>query len=154
MDKVKYLLSPQYFPEEPMASSSYEEMLRRALTLLPKKPVKSERFMIPSADTVIVGNRTIIRNFKTIASTLNRKPEHLLRFLCKEAGSAGSLRDDMAEIHGKFSRSQVNRFIRRYVQSYVICPVCKRPDTHLEKHERILYIVCDACGARSPVITR
>jgi len=154
LDKVKYLLTPQYFLGKPMASSGYEEMLRRALKLLPKKPVKSERLTIPSADIVIVGNRTIIRNFKTIASTLNRKPEQLLRFLCKEAGSAGSLRDDIAEIHGRFSRSQVNRFIRRYVQSYVICPVCKRPDTHLEKHERILYIVCDACGARSPVITR
>lgn len=103
---------------------------------------------------MVIGNRTIIRNLKSIASALNRKPKHLLKFICKEAGSAGSLKDDTAEIHGRFTRARIDRFIQRYVRGYVICPVCRRPDTHLEKQDRILYMVCDACGAKSPVIMR
>ena len=34
-----------------------------------------------------------------------------------------------------------------YVQTYVICQECRRPDTHLVKKDRTLLIRCDACGA-------
>jgi len=137
-----------------MASANYEDMLKRALSSLPRRPLQSERLKIPSVDIVVVGNRTLIRNFKEIASILNREPEHLLKFLCKEDGSAGTLREDMAEIHGKFDKATLNKLIERYVQNFVLCRVCMRPDTHLKKYGRFLYIECDACGASSPVMTR
>ncbi|MBS7612663.1 translation initiation factor IF-2 subunit beta [Candidatus Bathyarchaeota archaeon] len=137
-----------------MTSVSYEDMLKRALSSLPRKPLQSERLKIPSADVIVVGNRTLVRNFREIASIINRDPEHLLKFLCKEAGSAGTLKDDIAEIHGRFDRSTLNKLIERYVQNFVLCKVCMRPDTHLKKYGRFLYIECDACGASSPIISR
>lgn len=151
--KVKVVVNTYFFLGA-MVSVNYEDMLKRALSSLPRKPLQSERLKIPSVDVIVVGNRTLLRNFREIASIINRDPEHLLKFLCKEAGSAGALKDDIAEIHGKFDRTTLNKLIERYVQNFVLCKVCMRPDTHLKKYGRFLYIECDACGASSPVISR
>ncbi|MCD6263176.1 translation initiation factor IF-2, partial [Candidatus Bathyarchaeota archaeon] len=38
-----------------------------------------------------------------------------------------------------------------YTKRYVICPVCKRPDTRIVKEKRLAFLVCEACGARSSI---
>ncbi|MEM2273205.1 MAG: hypothetical protein QXX56_03185, partial [Candidatus Bathyarchaeia archaeon] len=34
---------------------------------------------------------------------------------------------------------------------FVNCPICKRPDTKIIKEKRFNFLVCEACGAKSPV---
>jgi translation initiation factor 2 subunit 2 len=36
-----------------------------------------------------------------------------------------------------------------YVKDYLECPTCKSPDTKIEKENRISFLVCEACGAKS-----
>jgi translation initiation factor 2 subunit 2 len=47
----------------------------------------------------------------------------------------------------------MNRLLNIYTQRFVICPVCKRPDTKMDRQERYTFLTCEACGARSPVST-
>ena len=128
----------------------YLALLDRALSQVPSKPTSSERFQIPKAKVVIVGNRTVIQNFKEITSTLNRQPEQFFDFLLHELGTAGTIEDVRAVLHGKFSKERIDSLIEVYTKLYVICPVCKGVDTVLRKEGRVLMIHCTACGAVSP----
>ncbi len=128
----------------------YLALLDRALSQVPAKPTSGERFQMPKAKVMIIGNRTIIQNFKEITSTLNRQPEQFFNFLLHELGTAGSIEDTRAVLHGKFSKEKVDSLIEVYTKLYVICPVCKGVDTVLRKEGRVLMIHCAACGAISP----
>jgi len=100
------------------------------------------------------GKATVLENFGTIAGVLNRDPDHLLKFLLRELGTAGKLDGPRAVFQGKFSGSTVTEHINAYVKEYVICGECGRPDTHLVKSDRLLMIKCDACGAHRPAKRR
>ncbi|MEM0232807.1 MAG: translation initiation factor IF-2 subunit beta [Candidatus Nezhaarchaeales archaeon] len=128
----------------------YLALLERALSQVPAKPSATGRFQVPKAKAITMGNRTIIQNFKEIVSTLNRQPEQFFNFLLHELGTAGTLDDTRAILHGKFSKEKIDGLIDVYTKLYVICPVCKGVDTTLRKEGRVLMIHCTACGAISP----
>ena len=94
---------------------------------------------------------SIISNFKEIADILDRDPQHILKFLTREMATAATFHDSRAIFSGKFKRDSFQRLLERYLQNYVICPVCKRPDTKIAKDKRLIFLDCNACGARSSV---
>ncbi|MDH5779514.1 MAG: translation initiation factor IF-2 subunit beta [Candidatus Bathyarchaeota archaeon] len=134
-----------------MMKMDYEELLKRARSQLPSKVFEHKRFEIPMPRSFVIGMRTIIHNFKEISDTLNRDPQHLLKFLSKEMATAGTLEGARAIFKGKFGRNTVERLIKRYAEEFVTCPVCKRPDTKIMKEKRLYFLICEACGARSSI---
>jgi len=129
----------------------YETLLKRARSQLPEITSKRERLEIPSLHYTVVGMRTIIHNFKEIAETLNRDPQHILKFLTGELATAAIMQESRVIFQGKFPRETVERLLQRYMETFVICPVCKRPDTKIVKEKRLSFLVCEACGAKSSV---
>lgn len=132
-----------------MSELTYEQLLNRALRQIPAKQLKYERFEIPKAEVIVEGNKTIITNFKEIHTKLNREPKHIAKFIMKEVGSAGDIDDLRLILHGKFSKQTINKAIEEYTKLYVICPVCGKADTFIRRGERLIYLVCGACGASS-----
>ena len=129
----------------------YNEMLERARKNLPEKVLKKERFEIPKVRGHIQGNRTVISNFREIANTLHREPEHLLKFVLRELAAPGELHKGAVIIGRKVSASQVNEKIQKYAKIFVFCPACGKPDTKLIKEGNFVFIKCMACGARKSV---
>ena|SRR6267143_480550 len=132
---------------------TYETLLDRAMANITNRDSSGERFEIPIASVSVIGARTIIHNFAEIVDRLNRDPQHVLKYLAKEMATAGSFEGGKGYFQGRFSRDTVNRLIGVYSNRFVICPVCKRPDTRVEKKERLSFLVCEACGARSSILT-
>ena len=132
-------------------TKEYGKLLERAKKLLPEETRKFERLELPRPICTIVGNRTILQNFKEICTSINRDQQHVLRFLSREMATASSISGSRATFQGKFSEEALKKLLDRYVQEFVICPVCSRPDTKMDKQERILLLVCEACGAKSPL---
>jgi translation initiation factor 2 subunit 2 len=130
---------------------NYEELLKRACEQMPEVSLKRERLEMPRLLITTIGMRTIISNFKEVADTLNRDPQHILKFLTREMATAATYHDSRAIFQGKFQRDSFERLLQRYMESFVICPVCKRPDTRIVKEKRLSFLVCNACGARSSV---
>jgi translation initiation factor 2 subunit 2 len=129
---------------------SYKELLERAQQRLPHEKGSGERFEIPKIRLFVVGRtRSIINNFKEISDTLNRDPRHLLKFLTNEMATAATLEETRATFQGKFTKDTLDRLLNTYIENFVICPVCKRPDTKITKEKRFFFLVCEACGARS-----
>ena len=130
---------------------SYEELLKRARSQFPEVVSKRERLELPRTSLSVIGMRTVVHNFKEVAEALNRDPRHLLKFLTREMATAATMQETRVIFQGKFSRETLERLIRRYMESFVICPVCKRPDTKIVKEKRLSFLVCEACGAKSSV---
>lgn len=133
--------------------SDYDKLLDRAIDQLPQKVFETTRFTVPKAYSVIQGNRTIIQNFKEIAEALNRDPQHLLKFLLRELGTAGNLEGGRAIMQGKFTHYLINDRIDDYVKRYIMCHECNRPDTKIVREDRIFLLKCEACGAKAPLRT-
>jgi translation initiation factor 2 subunit 2 len=132
-------------------SFSYEELLDRACSKLPQTIEKHERLEIPRVRSSIIGMRTVFYNFREITEMLNRNPAHLMKFLTREMATAATLKETHVIFQGKFSTETLERLIGRYVERYVICPVCKRPDTRIVKEKRLSFLICEACGAKSSI---
>jgi len=133
-------------------SEDYIKLLDRLSVKLPKKSSSGERFVMPIPSCTNVGNKTYILNFNEIAEKLNRDPNHLLKFLSKEMATSGIILGSKVFFQGRFSESTIKRLIEIYVNRFVICPICKRPDTKLSKEGKFLFLICEACGAKSSVL--
>jgi len=129
-------------------------MLKKARKELPEISSKKERFEIPKVIGHIQGNKTIISNFNQIADVIQRNPEHLLKYILKELATPGDLKSTGLLIGSKVSAARINEKIKQYVDIFVMCPECTRPDTKLVKEGNITYLECLACGARHPVKTK
>jgi translation initiation factor 2 subunit 2 len=129
----------------------YDELLKRACSEMPLVSVKRERLELPRLFITNVGMRTIITNFKEVADVLNRNPQHILKFLTREMATAATYHDARAIFQGRFRRDSFERLLKRYMESFVVCPVCKRPDTKVVKEKRLSFLVCNACGAKSSI---
>jgi translation initiation factor 2 subunit 2 len=129
----------------------YEELLKRARSQIPEQSSKRERLELPRLQYSVIGMRTIIYNFKEIADILNRDPLHLLKYLTRELATAATTQQSRVIFQGKFGQETLERLIRRYMEMFVVCPICKRPDTKIVKEKRLSFLECEACGARSSV---
>jgi len=129
----------------------YDELLKRACSQMPEVSLKRERLELPRLYITTVGMRTIISNFNEVADVLNRDPQHILKFLTREMATAATSQESRAVFQGKFKRDSFERLLQRYMEGFVICPVCKRPDTKIVKEKRLSFLVCNACGAKSSV---
>jgi len=129
----------------------YESLLNKAYEKLPKIEDQVDRFRIPIAETMVQGNQTIIKNFSDIAEILRREPSHILKFLTKELATPAGLDGKRAILQAKFPQKMIQQKIETYVVDYVFCKECKKPDTKLIKENRIVFLKCEACGAKSSV---
>lgn len=134
-------------------STDYEKMLDLAYSMIPSVASKHKRLEVPKPQSTIMGRRgpTVVYNFKEICETLNRDPHDVLRFLSKEMATYGTMAGSRATFKGMFDSEALKRLLDRYVGDFVICPVCKSLDTRVVKEKRLLFRICDACGAKSSV---
>jgi translation initiation factor 2 subunit 2 len=139
------------FWREKRMKYDYDELLKRACSQIPEVSLKRERLELPRLLITTIGMRTIISNFEEVADMLNRNPQHILKFLTREMATAATYHDSRAIFQGKFRRDSFERLLQRYMESFVTCPVCKRPDTKIVKEKRLSFLVCNACGARSSI---
>ena len=127
----------------------YEKLLEKARKELPKTTESGERFETPEAD-VATGRQTVVKNFGEMCKTLRRETKHLSKFLFKELAVPGSMRNSELVLQGKIYKNIVDQRVQEYVKEFVLCKECGKPDTSFVKSDRLLFIKCEACGARKP----
>ena len=129
---------------------SYEMLLDSAYKKV--KKVKSSgangRFDVPEVKVEINGNKTVILNFAQIASYIRRKPENLCKFLSNELASYCKPEGDRLVLNRRLSREKIDEKLKQFVNKFVLCHECKKPDTELIKQEGFTFIHCLACGAK------
>jgi translation initiation factor 2 subunit 2 len=133
-----------------LTKSEYESLLKRIQDKISaKKTDTSERFELPSPDVMWEGQRTILRNFMDFAKKLRRDPDKVLQYLAKEFATPAERSGDKAIFVGRREPHDFVSLLSIYVKDYLECPTCKSPDTKVERENRITFLVCEACGAKS-----
>jgi len=130
-----------------MSDLDYHKLLKKIQSITSTKSVGEDRFKMPKADIFYEGNTTVLRNFDKITDTLNREANHLLKFFLGSVGTAGERSGGRIIFQGKIPARTLQDKLVEYVDIYVLCSECNRPDTHLVKKGRTILIRCDACGA-------
>ncbi|HJJ55765.1 MAG TPA: translation initiation factor IF-2 subunit beta [Methanocorpusculum sp.] len=134
---------------------SYEKMIKDAYSKISVSTDTGERFVMPKTICIIEGKNTVLENFAEIADSINRDQNHLMKYILSEIGTAGKIENNSrAVFNGKFKDSQVDSIITTYVNDYVICSECGRPDTKIVKDGRVLMLLCEACGSKRPIRRR
>jgi len=133
-------------------SLSYHDLLHR-LRVKMGTPAKSTgiRLELPEPQVIWVGNKTILRNFADYPRLLRRDANKILMFLAKELATAASIDGERAIFIGRKDKQSFSVLLNRYMRDYVLCPVCGSPDTKVEKAKRLQFLLCEACGAKSPL---
>ncbi len=130
---------------------SYEDLLDEAYENVKVSEESSGRFEILRVKGHHEGVRTVISNFLKVASSLRRKPEHLLKFLGKELGIQGEIKGERLIISRKLSSRDINAKIENYAKRYVVCVKCGKPDSELVEENGKLFVRCLACGNKHEV---
>ena len=129
---------------------SYEDLLDRAFEKLAGRRGSGEVFEMPKAEVLVIGGKTVVQNFRSIANVLNRDEELLKRYFMKELNVPGSVNEaGQLELKGKFNPSAVNQLLVMFVERYVKCSTCGSIHTRLIKKGKVFVLRCDACGAET-----
>lgn len=131
---------------------NYDQLLDRAFEQLPNLSEEKADFKIPEVDSLLQGNKTIIKNISQIANVARRNREDIAKYLTKELAAPVTLDEQKLSIMTKVSANTLNEKIKRYFEMYIVCKECHKPDTHVVGIDRgYTTIVCEACGARYTV---
>jgi len=129
---------------------TYEQLLDEAYKIV--KPIElGERFEVPKVTGHHEGTKTVVTNFSKIISYIRRTPEHLMKFLGKELASWAEVSGERLIFSRKLPSKEINEKIEKYVNTFVLCPRCKKPDTELVEEGSKMFLKCLACGEKHEV---
>ena len=129
----------------------YEKLLDAAREKIPKEVSETGRFELPKFDSFVQGNQTLIKNFTEVARTLGRDQDHLMKFVLGAAGTSGELSGPRLTFQGQRNTEFLNSKLEEYINEFVLCRQCNKPDTELRAEEGVMRIKCKACGAKYTV---
>jgi len=127
----------------------YEKLLESAYENIKEiSKGNGERFEIPKLVIQNQGNKTIIANFSQVCSYVRRNQEDLSKFFSKELAAFCKIENERLIINRKIPERQIQDKFKVYVEKFVLCKECKKPDTEPVKKDGLLFLHCLACGAK------
>lgn len=137
-----------------MSGYDYNKLLKKIQDNISVEQKSDDRFKLPQAEIFYEGNTTVIKNFDKISDAVDRDPDQILKYLLNGLGTAGERSGARVIFQGKIPANNVQDKLKDYIDTYVVCSECGKPDTHLVKKGRTMLVRCDACGAFRPVRSR
>jgi len=87
---------------------------------------------------------------------MRRDPQHVSTFFLTELGTTGSMTaGEQFLMKGKFKPKYIESLLKKYIQEYVTCGMCRGVDTKLSRDTgaRMNILTCESCGATRAVAT-
>lgn len=134
-----------------MDINNYQELLDKGYKNIPDNVKKLSRFEIPKAQIRIEAKNTYITNFNKIINTLNRDRKHFIVEFLKKIGTMGEMRGQHLFLKGVYKEQVLNRLIELYSKTYVLCKICNKPDTEIQREGKKRFLKCTACGAHEEI---
>lgn len=132
----------------------YDNLLDRIYSfpgMISSKTSENKPIIIPALIGHKEGKYMYITNFSAIYNMINRNKNHVAKYISIETNAPLSLiSDDCLKIVCKFSITEMQNIIKKYVQEFVQCSQCKGIDTKLMRNsvERLMEISCTKCSAK------
>ena len=131
---------------------TYEELLSRIYVQMgqTRDPLAHRTKLKPPKTEKIGSKKTAWINFRQTCETLNRTEEHLSLFISSEVGALVSITQDGALlIRGIFPSMKLESCLKKYMDLYVKCAMCKSTQTALRRDNdtRLMMMDCSFCKA-------
>lgn len=133
------------------SEKDYDKLLDNIYSNLPEKSEEGERFEMPKFEFFTEGNKTMIKNFKSVCEKIRREPQFLSKFLSKELAVPVEVQGERLVLQRRLMGDILNKKLEDFIKMYVICKQCNRPDTHIEEIGRVRTLICESCGARAAI---
>lgn len=117
----------------------------------------SYRYKMPLVTGKIEGKgngiKTVIPNITEVAMSLHRQPAEVNKFFGCELGAQTTYNEatDRAVVNGAHPDQVLQGMMYKYIESFVLCPNCRLPETHYKIKGGCVWHVCKACGAKEMV---
>lgn len=132
---------------------TYLELLNRLYEKLPSE-LSNEKLTLRPPIISFIGKRTVWKNFNNFCHNIKRSNEHVSSFFITELTTSGSM-DSACQLilNGRFKQNDIQTLVKQYVNEYVICHVCKKADTFLDKDPvtRLTFVTCNRCNSKKSV---
>jgi len=143
-----------------MDKSQYTKLLERVYVQLrannPDLVDKKKALLRPPTVEPVGSSRILWKNFAEICKTMRRDPQHVSNFFLTELGTTGSMTSTQQFlVKGKFKPKYIESLLKKYINEYVTCHMCKGVDTKLSRDTtaRMNIMTCESCGATRAVAT-
>lgn len=145
--------------QDPTREYSYTELLDRVYKLLrdknPNHGVGRARSRMRPPQMVRVGTRkSMWSNYANNCQTMHRQPEHVMSYVLAELGTEGSIDGNTRLVmKGRYTPKQIESLLKKYLREYVVCKMCRLPDTTLarDSRTRMYFLECENCKSRRSV---
>ena len=108
--------------------------------------------IVPKVEGRGNGIKTVLVNVADIATSLNRDASEITKFFGCELGAQTtmSVEDDRYVVNGAHSTHDLQNFMAKYIECFVLCKNCRLPETHYKIKGGIINQKCMACGSKDP----
>jgi len=130
---------------------NYDKLLAKAFEKIKSNKKTEDRFEFIEPDSLIQGKKTLIKNLQAIAKNLNRDVNHIAKYFAKETGAVGNLDGGKLILNSAILQTKIKTIYNSYLDAYVFCKQCKKPDTKFRTEKGAQVIKCEACGAMTSV---
>ena len=134
-----------------MDLNNYDDLIDKAYENIPENVKKLSRFEIPKVEIRSEAKNTYITNFNKIINILNVDRKHFIGVFLKKVGTMGEIRGQQLFLKGAYKEQVLNRLVEVYSKTYVLCKICNKPDTKIQKEGKKNFLKCEACGAREEI---
>lgn len=111
------------------------------------------RYKMEEVIIISEGVRFAFININQISVALNREPNEIVSFLKKHFGAQFQLKNDkVLTTKNDLTKSVLQEAIYQYIENYVLCGTCKNPETKKIQNKKKIYLMCDACSAKTELI--
>ncbi len=146
--------------DAPIPDYSYMELLDRLYSTLrknnPNYDTPQPRLQVPIPQLALYGSKRIMwMNFAKTCDILHRMIEHVQSFVLAELSTIGSIDvNGRLILRGRLQKTHIETILRKYIDEYVVCRVCKQNDTILVKDpvSRFLFLECQLCQSKRTVL--
>lgn len=100
------------------------------------------------------GIKTAIINYKSIGDHLHRSPEELVKFMEYNLHTKSKCTYDRLLLNGNFTKEHLQSCIYEYIETFVLCKVCRLPETVYRYKKKDLMYKCMSCGHRDFILDK
>jgi len=108
------------------------------------------RYTMPALRVKVEGRgkmiKTVLLNLDDISNDLERPVEYLLKFIGLELGAQVEAKNNKYIIGGDRQVEELYKVFDTFIEKYILCVVCKNPETNLGTKKGNITLTCRACG--------
>eukprot|EP00565_Helicotheca_tamesis_P003630 CAMPEP_0185740370 /NCGR_PEP_ID=MMETSP1171-20130828/37612_1 /TAXON_ID=374046 /ORGANISM="Helicotheca tamensis, Strain CCMP826" /LENGTH=494 /DNA_ID=CAMNT_0028412195 /DNA_START=117 /DNA_END=1601 /DNA_ORIENTATION=+ len=114
----------------------------------------SFRYKMPLVCGKRRGKKTIIPNLSVVAESIHASrphpsPEEMMKFLSIDLATHAHFACTTEEglVSGSYTDNELRSSINKYIEFFILCPVCRCPETTYRTKKRSVFLDCVACGS-------